>query len=98
MAKVTIFVCTNVRYGEGHASCGARGGERLLQQLRTATEGHDIDVEACCCFGHCEEGAVVKVAPFGKFYHHVTEHDIPELVSDAILLKSSKKMTDTLPD
>ncbi len=89
MSKVTLLVCTNYRYSLNHPSCGARGGEKLLQQLRIATEGYDINVEASCCFGHCVDGAVVKVAPNGSFYHHVTELDIPKLVSDAILLNAT---------
>ncbi|MGR9014899.1 MAG: (2Fe-2S) ferredoxin domain-containing protein, partial [Gammaproteobacteria bacterium] len=65
MPKVTLLVCTNHRYAGNHPSCGASGGESLLQQLQTATVGCDIDVEASCCFGHCVDGAVVKAAPNG---------------------------------
>ena len=88
MSKVTLLVCTNYRYSLNQPSCGARGSEQLLQQLRTATEGHDINVEASCCFGHCVDGVAVKAAPNGGFHHNVTEFDIPKLVSDAILLNA----------
>jgi (2Fe-2S) ferredoxin len=86
MSKVTLLVCTNYRHSLNNPSCGARGGEELLQQLRIATEGYDINVEASCCLGHCLDGAVVKAAPNGRFYHQVTELDIPKIVSDAMLL------------
>lgn len=88
MSKVTLLVCTNYRYSLNQPSCGARAGEKLLEQLRIATEGYDINVEVSCCFGHCADGAVVKTTPNGSFYHYVTEHDIPKLVSDAILLNA----------
>lgn len=86
MFKVTLLVCTHYRYSLDSPSCGARGGKKLLQQLQAATEGYEINVEENCCFGHCVDGAVVKVAPNGRFYHRVTEFDIPKIVSDAILL------------
>lgn len=90
MSKVTLLVCTNYRRSLNHPSCGARGAEQLLQQLRIATEKYDIDVEVSCCFGHCADGPVVKAAP-GSFYHCVTELDIPKLVSDAVLSNAGCK-------
>lgn len=92
MPKVTLLVCTHHRSSGNHPSCGARGSEKILQQLRIATEGCDVNVEVSCCFGHCVDGVVVKAAPNGKFYHHVTELDLPRIVSDAVLLSA------TLPD
>jgi (2Fe-2S) ferredoxin len=89
MSKVTLLVCTNYRHSLNHPSCGARGGEKLLQQLRIATVGYDVKVEVSCCFGHCVDGAVVKAAPNGSFYHYATELDIPKIVSDAILLNAA---------
>jgi len=89
MSKVTLLVCTNYRYSLNHPSCGARGGEKLLQQLEIATGGYDVKVEASCCFGHCVDGAVVKAAPNGSFYHKVTELDIAKIVSDAMLLDAT---------
>ncbi len=89
MSKVTLLVCTNYRHSLNNPSCGARGGEQLLQQLRIATEGCDVKVEIGCCFGHCVDGAVVKATPNGSFYHYTTELDIPKIVSDAILLNAT---------
>ena len=89
MSKVTLLVCTNYRHSLNNPSCGARGGEKLLQQLQIATEEYDVNVEASCCLGHCVNGAVVKAAPNGSFYHYATELDIPKIVSDAILLNAT---------
>lgn len=88
MSKVTLLVCTHYRYSLDNPSCGARGGEKLLHQLQAATEGYEINVEESCCFGHCVDGAVVKVAPNGRFYYRVTELDIPKIVSDTMLLNA----------
>ncbi|MGZ5049641.1 MAG: (2Fe-2S) ferredoxin domain-containing protein [Methylobacter sp.] len=89
MPKVTLLVCTNYRHAMNQPSCGARGSEQLLYQFKTAAEEQGIDVEASCCFGHCTDGAVVKIAPNGRFYHGVTEYDISQLVSDAIQLNAA---------
>lgn len=70
-------------------SCGARGSEELLDQLKTAAGEQGINVEASCCFGHCVDGATIKIAPNGRFYHGVTKHDIPKLVSDAKQLNTA---------
>lgn len=80
MTEVTLLVCTNRRLSTINPSCGVRGSEKLLQQLQIATKGSDICVKASCCFGHCENGIVVKIAPNGAFYHHITERDIPTLI------------------
>jgi (2Fe-2S) ferredoxin len=89
MSKVTLLVCTNYRHSLNNPSCGARGGEKLLQQLQIATEGYDLNVEPSYCLGHCVDGAVVKASPNGSFYHYVTELDVPGIVSDAILLNAT---------
>lgn len=97
MPKVTLLVCTNYRHSLNHPSCGARGGEKLFEQLQIATAGYDVDVEVSCCFGHCMDGAVVKAAPNGRFYHCVTELDIPKIASDAVLL-NARLSHDSPPD
>ncbi len=86
MSKITLFVCTNYRSSTQYPSCAARDSQKLLEQLQIATKEFDIDVEASCCFGQCQNGATVKISPNGNFYHHVTELDIPKLLNDANLL------------
>jgi (2Fe-2S) ferredoxin len=97
MSKVTMFVCTHRREFSDYPSCGMRGGDVLLQQLQLATKDCDFNVEASFCFGHCEDGAVVKISPNGNFYHHVTEQDIPMLIADANLLAATALSPDIAP-
>jgi len=86
MSNITLFVCTHHRSSNQNMSCGGRGSEKLLEQLQLEAKESDVNVEAICCFGHCTEGVVVKIAPNGNFYHHVTQSDIPKLLADANLL------------
>lgn len=82
MSKITLFVCTNSRYSSQNPSCGARGGKILFEKLKQATLDSDIEVTEICCVGHCMKGAIVKVSPLGRFYHGVTEDDIPNLLNE----------------
>ncbi len=74
-----------------------RGGDVLLQQLQLATKNCDLSVEPSVCFGHCTDGAVVKISPNGSFYHHVTERDIPMLIADANVLSATALSPNTAP-
>ena len=73
------------------------GSETLLQQLQLATKDCDFNVESSICFGHCADGAVVKLSPSGNFYHHVTALDIPMLIADANLLSATAISPDIAP-
>ncbi len=86
MSTITLFVCTHRRSSIQNPSCGGKGSEKLLELLQLATKESEVNVEAICCFGHCTEGVVVKIAPNGDFYHHVTQSDIPKLLAAANLL------------
>lgn len=81
MSKVTILVCTNLRYSEQNPSCGARGSKQLFEKLKQI-EAENIEIREICCIGHCMKGAVIKVLPSGRFYHGVTQDDIPKLLND----------------
>ncbi len=85
----TIMVCTHYRYAINQPSCGKRGGEALLLSLREAATGTDVAVEASCCFGRCTEGAVVRIAPGGTFYHGVIVDDAPNIVRAAKLFAAA---------
>ena len=81
MSKATVLVCTNMRYNEQNPSCAARGSKQFLAKLQQM-ELENIEIREICCIGHCMKGAVVKVLPSGRFYHGVTENDIPKLLND----------------
>ncbi len=81
MSKVTILVCTNLRYSEQNPSCAARGSSQLFEKL-CQMQLENIEIREICCIGHCMKGAVIKVLPSGRFYHGVTENDIPQLLKD----------------
>ena len=78
---VTILVCTNRRFSG--ASCGERGGEDLLRALQQRVAELPLACSALPCFGRCEEGANVRLAPGGPFFHHTQLSDVDAIVQAA---------------
>lgn len=82
MDKPTLLVCVNQRFGFDKPSCGARGGEVILRLLREEAARRDLDIriEPQICFGHCQEGPNVRLAPGGRFWHGVSAADVADIL------------------
>nr|CRH06214.1 putative ferredoxin, 2Fe-2S [Candidatus Magnetococcus massalia] len=82
--KPAIMICINLRPGT-RPSCAAMGSEALLEPMRAAVQAAnlDIDVQELRCFGECEKGPNVRIAPGGPFYRYTKEENIPEIIEDA---------------
>ena len=68
-----ITVCINYRANPETPSCGARGGQEIVDALRTAIaeQGLPIDVRTFHCLGKCELGPNAKLSPGGDFCHGI---------------------------
>ena len=77
------LVCVHQRLTQAKASCGGRGGESIAEQLEAALAREQLDfpVERFICFGLCEEGPNIRLAPGGRFFSRVT----PEALADIVL-------------
>ena len=77
-----VLVCVHHRLTDAKPSCGARGGRRIAELLaaEVARRGLLIPVELFICFGQCERGPNVRLAPGGVFFHGVTAERIEEIV------------------
>lgn len=89
----TLLVCINERFGYNSASCAQRGSKALLQQLKeaVASQGMGITVDTVVCFGKCKEGPNVRLAPGGRFWHHVDAADVPGIVAEVAALNESQR-------
>jgi (2Fe-2S) ferredoxin len=81
--SVKVLVCTNYRSAEFQASCARRGSVALRDALRDAAEPLGIAVEEIACFGRCADGPIVRIAPLGEFFSHVSDKDIPAIIANA---------------
>ena len=82
---VRILVCVNRRLGSVRPSCAEGGGEALLGLIDAAlrARGLAIQVERFICFGACDEGPNVRIAPGGRFFHRVGAGDVDAIVAEA---------------
>lgn len=76
---ITVQVCQN-------KTCRNRGSPMLLDELRAASSGADVDVRPCGCLDQCKRGPNVAVRLPGQPKHVYTGVDnaakIAQLVSD----------------
>ena len=80
--RVTVLVCVNRRLSHASASCAGRGSLALAESLRRcmAARCPGVQVRDIHCFGRCNEGPNVRIAPGGPFYRGVTESDLDSIV------------------
>ena len=80
--KMHILVC-------GGTGCISAQSDVLAQALRDALKTHGLENEVKVvlsgCFGFCEQGPIVKVAPDNTFYVKVTPEDAGEIVAEHIV-------------
>ena len=84
MAK-QILVCTNFRANPNNPSCAGRGGNLVLDALKTQLSKLNIaiEVEASQCMGYCNVGPNVRLVPNGEFFHEVSTAKLAKLIKAA---------------
>ena len=82
----SIMVCTNHRTAQ--QSCASSGSLELIPVLEKALAENqlDVQVEKIVCFGRCNTGPNLRIAPGGKFFTQFSEARIPELIAELKLL------------
>jgi NADH:ubiquinone oxidoreductase subunit E len=77
---ITVIVCINDRTSQ--QSCATSGSLELIPLIEKAlTENHlDVQVDQTVCFGRCNTGPNLRIAPGGKFFTEFSEEKIPELI------------------
>ncbi|EIJ43407.1 hypothetical protein BegalDRAFT_2564 [Beggiatoa alba B18LD] len=85
MMQTRLLVCVNKRL-LNQPSCATRGGVEIAEALEKAISEQQLPltVQRFYCLGHCQEGANVKIAPQGQFFHSVTLADIPLILKTAL--------------
>ncbi|HOO63199.1 MAG TPA: NADH-quinone oxidoreductase subunit NuoF [Synergistaceae bacterium] len=77
--KITVMVCA----GTGcKSSESAQIVENFRKEIRERDLGEEVRVIESGCFGFCEQGPIVKIAPDNTFYVKVAPEDVPELVEE----------------
>ncbi|MBF0371115.1 MAG: (2Fe-2S) ferredoxin domain-containing protein [Magnetococcales bacterium] len=86
----TLVVCIKERM-PGRPSCKERGSPELADKLEKALAEEEIDVpvKRILCLGQCENGPNMRIAPGGAYYNHVTEEDLPEIITEMARVKAA---------
>ena len=81
---VRLIVCVNRRLGAGQRSCAGNGSFGYLRRAREliAAAGLEVPVVEQVCFGKCQQGPVMRIAPGGRFFTEVDESALPEIVRE----------------
>ncbi len=76
------MVCTNVRYNPKHKSCAGQGSEALIKTIKSLSiaSNNPIEIEEIKCFGQCDRGPVMRIAPALEFFYHVSKDDLPRIL------------------
>lgn len=79
-----IIVCVNKRFRMDQASCAMSGSHAIADALEAGIKQHSIDIkiERILCFGHCMDGPVLRIAPGGRFIHHMEMDQVNDLLSE----------------
>ena len=90
LEQLTIVVCVNQRLGQ-QKSCAGSGSEQLASLIQKKLDANNLPVTVTKikCFGRCDKGPVIRVAPGGMFYEGFAESDLDNLISHVHQLKES---------
>lgn len=80
-----LLVCHHLRRLPA-GSCAAGGSVAIAQELarRLAEAGCNLPIEGIDCFGRCEQGPVLRLAPGGPFHDQVDKQPIDELFAQLL--------------
>ncbi len=82
MSETKILVCINSRPASDKASCAGRGSEVIAEALQNqlTEQGIPVTVGRIKCFGRCDEGPNVRLAPGGRFWRGVELGEVKAIV------------------
>ncbi len=79
----------------GKPACANQGSEALADRLEREIGQRrlPVTVERVYCLGQCTKGPNMRIAPTGRFFHHVSAGDIPAIIDEL----AGKKADPPLP-
>lgn len=77
-----LVVCTMKR-SPPMASCGAKGGGKIYENIKSNFKALNLDVEVTeiKCLGYCEDGPNVSAVSTGKMWSKVKEDSIKDIIN-----------------
>ncbi|HZV99730.1 MAG TPA: (2Fe-2S) ferredoxin domain-containing protein [Methylophilaceae bacterium] len=78
-----VIVCVNYRANPNQPSCAARGSEQLAKILEAEIQQRGLPayVERFICFGLCNDGPNLRLAPNGPFISGASQQNLPDILA-----------------
>ena len=78
----SLIVCVNHRSNPDNPSCAARGSVAIADALESGLRerGMALEVTRIHCFGQCERGPNLRLAPGGRFFRGVRLEEVPAIL------------------
>ncbi|MGN7612249.1 (2Fe-2S) ferredoxin domain-containing protein [Magnetococcales bacterium HHB-1] len=78
--KKKLLVCVAERVSK--KSCAGEGSLEIVDQLTSMVQARKLplEVQPIYCFGRCEEGPNIRLAPGGRFFTMVKEEKLADLL------------------
>ncbi len=86
---LSVVVCVQERFTR--ESCVGSGARELIPLLREELDRaglENIEVRTLECFGRCERGPNLRIAPGHRFFERVEVGDFPEIIAELQRLQS----------
>ena len=82
--EFSVVICIKNRFKLNSTSCAGSGSEAMADELERllAESGLKIEVKRVKCLGLCEHGPNLRIAPGGRFYHHLSMDDLPDVITE----------------
>lgn len=82
--QIRLIACVNQRLGAGQPSCAGSGNLAYIRRIRALIDsaGLDVPVVERVCFGKCEQGPVMRIAPGGRFFTEIDESTLPDIIRE----------------
>ncbi|MBF0628202.1 MAG: (2Fe-2S) ferredoxin domain-containing protein [Magnetococcales bacterium] len=77
--NTSVVVCIKDRVGAA-PSCAQGGGVELANLLERELAPLEVPVKRLLCFGRCNEGPNVRIAPGGAFFTRMDRERVGEVV------------------
>jgi NADH:ubiquinone oxidoreductase subunit E len=82
MNEKKFLICVNERPSARVPSCARRGSRAIAEAIERGIRerGIGLELERIYCFGHCERGPNMRLAPGGRFWREVREEDVEDIL------------------
>ena len=83
-SELRLVVCINERFGNEQRSCVGSNNLEYIAMIRSMIEAEALAIPIIerVCFGKCEQGPVMRIAPGGRFFTEINEASLRDIIGE----------------